>query len=209
MGDLRLELRLKNAELWRATVGVYGSVSAFCLKLGQPGLQSRIGQWLGLKDSPWRRTKKGVSYLSPTAARVCEFVGIGSDLLFPMSLYSTVTNPLIVADVDSRNVPLAYLSAGGKMIADPSPDPFDLVQREEMQSAIDYALNTLTKQEKAVVRERFGFNGGPQELAEVGKKFGISKERVRQIEAKALRKLRHPGRARILGPFRDIEMDHE
>ncbi len=69
-------------------------------------------------------------------------------------------------------------------------------------------LSTLTDREKKVLELRFGINDGyPRTLEEVGKVFNVTRERVRQIEAKALRKLRHPTRSRRLEGFLDWEMN--
>jgi len=70
--------------------------------------------------------------------------------------------------------------------------------KEEMGGVLD----TLTEREKKVLRLRFGIGDGyPRTLEEVGAIFKVTRERVRQIEAKALRKLRHPTRARRLKNF--------
>ena len=72
------------------------------------------------------------------------------------------------------------------------------ILKEEM----DNILNTLTEREKRVLRLRFGIGDGyPRTLEEVGAVFKVTRERVRQIEAKALRKLRHPTRSRKLKNF--------
>ena len=56
-------------------------------------------------------------------------------------------------------------------------------------------LNTLNARERAVIEQRFGLkDGNPRTLEEVGRQFNVTRERIRQIEAKALRKLRHPTR---------------
>ena len=69
-------------------------------------------------------------------------------------------------------------------------------------------LTTLTKREAKVLALRFGINdGSPRTLEEVGKKFHVTRERVRQIEAKALRKMRHPTRSRKLQGFLDLADD--
>ena len=65
-------------------------------------------------------------------------------------------------------------------------------------------LDTLTPREQKVVRLRYGLDDGkPRTLEEVGKEFNVTRERIRQIEAKALRKLRHPSRSKKLKDFLD------
>ena len=65
-------------------------------------------------------------------------------------------------------------------------------------------LKTLTPREEKVLSLRFGLDdGNPKTLEEVGKEFNVTRERIRQIEAKALRKLRHPSRSKKLKDFMD------
>ena len=65
-------------------------------------------------------------------------------------------------------------------------------------------LKTLTPREEKVLSLRFGLDdGNPKTLEEVGKEFNVTRERIRQIEAKALRKLRHPSRSKKLKDFLD------
>ena len=65
-------------------------------------------------------------------------------------------------------------------------------------------LQTLTPREAKVLSLRFGLeDGNPKTLEEVGKEFNVTRERIRQIEAKALRKLRHPSRSKKLKDFLD------
>ena len=66
-------------------------------------------------------------------------------------------------------------------------------------------LDTLTPREEKVLRLRYGLDDGkPRTLEEVGKEFNVTRERIRQIEAKALRKLRHPTRSKRLKEFIDV-----
>ena len=66
-------------------------------------------------------------------------------------------------------------------------------------------LSTLTEREQKVLRLRFGLDDGrPRTLEEVGRQFNVTRERIRQIEAKALRKLRHPSRSKILKDYLDV-----
>ncbi len=71
-----------------------------------------------------------------------------------------------------------------------------------LKEQLDEVLDTLTEREQKVLRLRFGMNDGrARTLEEVGKEFDVTRERIRQIEAKALRKLRHPSRSRKLRDY--------
>lgn len=82
------------------------------------------------------------------------------------------------------------------------PSLYDKVSRELLKDALNKVLETLSPREKKVLMMRFGLeNGKPKTLEEVGKEFKVTRERIRQIEAKAIRKLKHPTRARKLKDF--------
>ncbi len=91
----------------------------------------------------------------------------------------------------------------GDFIADDdSPAPVDAASQTLLREQLNDVLNTLTPREAQVLRLRFGLDDGqPRTLEEVGKQFNITRERIRQIEAKALRKIRHPSRSKRLKDF--------
>ena len=80
--------------------------------------------------------------------------------------------------------------------------PIDAVARRLLREKLEEVLNTLSPRERAVIKLRFGLDDDrPRTLEEVGKEFNVTRERIRQIEAKALRKLRHPSRSKKLKDF--------
>ena len=85
-----------------------------------------------------------------------------------------------------------------------APSPVDAASFSLLREQLEEVLETLTPREKKVLRLRFGIEDGrARTLEEVGKTFGVTRERIRQIEAKALRKLRHPSRSKKLKDFLD------
>jgi RNA polymerase primary sigma factor len=82
------------------------------------------------------------------------------------------------------------------------PEPVDAAARELLKEQVQNALSVLTERERQVLEMRFGLRDGKDyTLEEVGKYFNVTRERIRQIEAKALRKLRHPTRSRHLRDY--------
>ena len=80
--------------------------------------------------------------------------------------------------------------------------PGDIVAQGMLKEQLLSVLSTLTPREEKVLRLRFGVDDGRQRtLEEVGKEFNVTRERIRQIEAKALRKLRHPSRSKVLKEY--------
>lgn len=85
---------------------------------------------------------------------------------------------------------------------DDTPSPAEATSTNILREELERQLHTLTPREEHVIKLRFGlYDGRTRTLEEVGKEFDITRERIRQIEAKALRKLRHPSRARHLRGF--------
>ncbi len=90
----------------------------------------------------------------------------------------------------------------GDFIADGAPSPIETASKQLLKENIKEVLSTLSSREANVLVYRFGLEGGrPMTLEEVGKKFGVTRERIRQIEAKALRKLKHPSRRKKLQDY--------
>jgi RNA polymerase primary sigma factor len=91
----------------------------------------------------------------------------------------------------------------GDFIADETQtSPYDATSKRLLKENIEEVLSALTDREARVLKMRFGLNGGrSMTLEEVGQKFGVTRERIRQIEAKALRKLKHPSKRKMLQDY--------
>jgi RNA polymerase primary sigma factor len=101
----------------------------------------------------------------------------------------------------------------GDFISDPHAlDPYEYTEKIKLRKEIDEVLATLTDREQKVIRLRFGIpkegdpdyegiEARPHTLEEVGKEFNVTRERIRQIEAKAIRKLKHPSKSKKLKDF--------
>jgi RNA polymerase primary sigma factor len=80
--------------------------------------------------------------------------------------------------------------------------PSDAASFTMLQEQLNEVLNTLNERERKVIQLRFGLQDGhPRTLEEVGREFGVTRERIRQIESKTLSKLRHPNRSGALRDF--------
>lgn len=88
------------------------------------------------------------------------------------------------------------------IIDDKSVSPFKTLENNEASDRIEQVLSSLTEREEKIIRMRFGIGiSGEHTLEEVGKHFNLTRERIRQIEIKALKKLRHPARSRMLKEY--------
>ena len=124
--------------------------------------------------------------LGMTADRVREIMKIAQD---PVSLETPIGE-----EEDSH--------LGDFVEDNDSPAPSDSASYSLLREQLCAILHTLTPREEQVIKLRFGLEDGrPRTLEEVGKKFEITRERIRQIEAKALRKLRHPSRSKTLKDY--------
>jgi RNA polymerase primary sigma factor len=130
----------------------------------------------------------------PTPAEIAEEMGIHPDRVRWMLKVSS--HPISLA----RPVGEDQESELEAFIEDDSiPSPEESAHQSQLREKVRQALSTLTPREASILRLRFGLqNGRSYTLEQVGHKFGLTRERIRQIEKQALRRLRHPARSRRL-----------
>ena len=146
--------------------------------------QRQLVQKLGREATPEELAKE----LDMPVERVREIMKISQD---PVSLETPIGE-----EEDSHL---------GDFIQDNNVEvPADAATYTLLHEQLMDVLSTLTEREQKVLRLRFGLDDGrPRTLEEVGRQFNVTRERIRQIEAKALRKLRHPSRSKILKDYLD------
>lgn len=188
--DLRIELRTRNNMLWHLIHDTSDSVAAFCRQHGLH--QSEVGGFLNLTRSPYRADGNP----RPIAQRLADSAKMLVEDLFPKDLYCGRFPRIMAAEVPSRA--FCGLAAAGRIALPPAQE--DVLINDEIHDGIEQVLHTLNPREAKCLRLRFGLgNNDEHTLDEVGNELGVTRERARMIEAKALRKLRHPSRATRLG----------
>jgi RNA polymerase primary sigma factor len=139
-------------------------------------------QELGREPTPEEIGEK----MEMTAERVREILKISQE---PVSLETPIGE-----EEDSQ---LGDFIEDGEAVVPPDAASFSMLQEQ-----LAKVLDSLSERERKVIELRFGLEDGhPRTLEEVGREFGVTRERIRQIEAKALRKLRHPSRSEQLRSF--------
>ena len=126
--------------------------------------------------------------IKPWVMKICDKLKATPAYLFPREICDIKKNELTQAQLQD-------------IFYSEQPTPFKTWETALLGKQIRHLLETLTPREEAVVRYRFGFEEKEKTLKETADQIGITRERVRQIEAKALRKLRHPTRSRTIREF--------
>ena len=148
-----------------------------------------------LKTSPL--TSKGE--WTAAAKKLSAYHCVSADELFPDAVQA-IQGPVVVErTVSASDLEGLAFGCGHANILDMLPS--EIVEISEVYGALDKALRSLSAREEIILRQRFGIGadgGGGEEmsLAEIGTGLGLTRTRIRQIEATALRKLRHPSRTR-------------
>lgn len=184
MTDYRVQIKVRNARLLRAIERAGhqpGQIFAREVGISYTG---HLLPYLNLKRTPFDENGD----LRPCAEMLCVFLNrLPDELWSEEQRYPLLTN---AAEIE--------LSAASvhELLASPSDcaDPLSLLEKQQAAQAVDALLDTLTPREAEVLRLRHGIDGEPMNLEEMAKAKGCSRERIRQIEAKALRKLRAPAR---------------
>ena len=198
--DYRVLVKVKNNHILSAIERKgYQNVAQFCEAHGLS--QVEVGLFVNLKKSPL--TKNGD--WRESVQRIAAALDVCPSMLFDEAQYSPIEKNEATLELDASEVKMLMGNADDEM------DPLQILLREEdggFDGAVERALATLTPREAKVIRMRFGLDEpgcDAHTYAKIGEQFGITRERIRQIELKALRKLRHPTRSAPLRGFLTAE----
>ena len=185
MSDYRVEVRVRNANILRLMEerGIE-SVSELCRNAGTSN--ATFGDVINLKKAPVDRKGEWI----PCVLKVCEYL-----FVMPADLFSQ--EQMTPLKTNKGTVDLGFEDIS-RMLDDPTQDPSLGLERQDIVGAVGTALEKLTEREQKVINLRFGIGGEEHNLKEIADIFELSCTRVMQIEAKALRKLRHPTRSQPL-----------
>lgn len=197
MKEIEVTLTLRNNRLKQRREELGMTQREFAQAVG-----IQVSSYCALETMKKAPTKKRVlrdgALWRTTVQKIADFHGLSPEELFPPAVLAVVT-PKIVRRMDGME--LAELMSGADRRG--LPDQMQHAIEADLSREVAKQLGTLTPKEEDVIRMRFGLNadGSPHTLDDIGAKYGVQQERIRQIEAKALRKLRHPSRSRRLKVF--------
>lgn len=185
MSDYRVNIKVRNARLLRAIEQAGHQPGQKFARLVGIGYGDRLLPYLNLKRTPFDENGD----LRPCAEQLCVFFNrLPGELWSEEQRYPLTTNS---AEVELSGTAVHELLAGPASCTDPAA----LLEQREAIQAVDDLLDTIPEREAEILRLRFGIDCQPMPLEDMAKAKGYTRERIRQIEMKALAKLRKPCRA--------------
>lgn len=184
MSDYRVHIKVRNARLLRAIEQAGHQPEQIFARLAGISYAGHLLSYLNLKRTPFDENGD----LRPCAEKLCVFLNrLPDELWSEEQRYPLVTN---TSEVELSGASVQEWLSGPASCA----DPLVLLEQREGLQAVDALLDTLTEREADILRMRFGIDCEPTPLEDVAKAKGCTRERIRQIEMKALTKLRNPTR---------------
>ena len=188
MSDYRVEVKVRNNNLLRKLEECgYATIGEFCRRNDRMNWASTLGEFANLKKSPLDKRGKFLGIVE----QVCEIL-----LCSPEDLFSDIQ---LTTALESNRRTIEVNEAEMQYMLNNKHEVLALEDQTDLTklpAKVNDLLETLTPQEAKIIAMRFGLGeySEAQTQSAVGEYFGVTKNRIRQIEAKALRKMRHPSR---------------
>ena len=201
MSDYRVDIKVRNnVFLYRLEKAGYNSIGEMCRINKKMSYASTIGSVVNMTESPFQSDgdwRKPIKWCADKLNCAPE------DLFNDSQLYTVLESNKRHVNVSEAEMKFMIEQENNVLSLD------DFNKKEKMENMVEDKLNTLTLREEKIIKMRFGLGefSEPHTLEECGKVFGITRSRIRDIEAKAMRKLRHPSRSDDLKELIDIQCD--
>jgi len=188
--EYRIEVKVKNNQLLKYIEAAgYKSIGEFCRLNNKSNWASTIGEYVNLKKTPLMAD--GNFY--PHVYKISKLLNcLPEDLFTEVQMNTALETNKRTMQVNEAEVKYMLENMGETLLLE------DKIDAERLPEKIDQLLELLTLREQKVIRTRFGMDQEPKTLKDTAKMFNVSVERIRQIESKALRKLRHPNRLKSI-----------
>lgn len=186
MKDYRIEVKIKNNLLWQAMQSK-GIKNAAHLSRETGVTQTVVGRYLNLVEKVYDRQGN----YKESFQKICDYFNMMPAELYPEErMIEPLANNKRVIEANAAEL----LQLGSREL-----DPTEVIRLEQRAEAVHKLLDLLSEREALVVNLRSGMDGDPHTLDEIGALIGKSRERVRQIYDKAIRKMRRPQRLEYAG----------
>ena len=207
VNEYRIKVTVRNNLILNAIENAgHKSVAAFCKSIGMT--PQKVTELIAMRKPPLNNNGE-FSHMAKLLME--ELCALPTDLWTPEQLTLKLKRNTAQRDVSSEGMRAALGMHAEEMLELMKPDdPDEAVLKHEMVSVVKEQLESLSPRAALILRMRFGIGCEEHTFEEIGEKFDLTRERVRQIEAKALRHLKHPSRSdelRQLLPNYEIEPD--
>lgn len=199
MDEYRIDFKVRNnVILYKLEEAGYKSIGEVCRLHGMMKYASNIGDVVAMKQSPLKPDGE----FRPCIIWLAEIIGCAEIDLFT----DTQINTILKTNKKSISVNEAEMKFMLESSEQKNKMLEEIVENDQMENSLNKELKTLTLGEQKIINMRFGLGEYSRiyTLDECGKEVGCDRERIRQIEARALRKLRHPSRAGNLREFIEV-----
>ena len=193
--DYRVTVRVRNNNILKLIEGKGISGTEVAKDIGMA--YSTLSRYIQLRESPI--TAQGT--VKQSAQRLCDYFGMLVEEVWSLEQLTPI-------ECNIKEVEFSYQELTR---LENISDPILSLENDQLKEQMDVSLDKLDPREAMVLRLRFGLEGDVHTTKEIGDMLGITSTRIGQIEAKALRKLRHPSRSEVLLTFLDdgSEMDRK
>lgn len=198
MKDFELSIRLRNNRLKERRTQLGKKTRELAEAIGV-SYETYIA-FENLRIAPFGRLTERTGEVAwrPSALKIARFYGVNPEELWP-NVIMRVVKPEVVTKVDAQRV-LALAKEAAVIPELPGPD--ELYEQQEMREQLNIVLTHLTDREVEVVQLYYGLNGHePETLSKIGRRFGLSREAVRQVLLKSLRHMRSPSLTQLIKPY--------